>query len=417
MAAKAPRTDPFGELSPGEQALLSGRPLDLEPTAPVTVRGAFLRSLLAGEIDGAGGRSAIWVLDGLTVIGAVDLSGLEPGPVRALRLSDCRFEGAVCLDGLRLDSVLLQDCAASSVSMTGASLGRVVIDGLTTKGHLKLDGLVAASVEIRRSRIAGVVSFTDARIEGDLAVRASVLGTSRIALQGEHARIDRRLLLDRGVQCDGAVILTAASIDSLRVRGGATVAGPLSLGRARLGDCRVEAGAVTGAVSGGNLTVTADLNLGGEHRCDGGPAIDLSVLNVGGDFALGEGFSSDGPIRLSGCVVGGNLLLQGTLTVPRGAAVDVGRLRCGRLELGFVQLTGGVSLRQVDCAGLVLAGRYHCPADQTLHLGVACAGRVSLGTADRPTLVEGTLSLIGHRCHELAFRNLTVEAGGEGRWA
>lgn len=417
MAGTAEKTGATGELLAGERAVVGGQASGPANKGSVPVRGEILRSLLSGALPWPEGPPRRLVLTGLAVAGGLDIAGLGTMSVRSLRLVGCRFEGALVLDGLELESLELEDCEAPSLSLAQAAVGRVTFDRLSTRGHVKLDGLKAGSIELRRSRIAGVLSFAGVDTDGDLALRDSVVGTGKTALQGDHARIGRRLLLDRDARADGAVTLTAATIDSLKVRAGAVVGGPLVLGRACLGDVRIEAGARLASILGGNLKVAADLVVESEHRCEGGPAIDLSVLEVAGDVLLGAGFLSDAPVRLSGCVIGGALTLRGGLTVAAGNGLDISRLRCGRLELDFGLLEGGISLRQVECAGLVLAGEYRCPADLPLHLGVHCSGRVSLGAGERSTRIAGTLSLIGHRCQEMTFRNLEIKAGTEGRWA
>lgn len=398
-------------LSAGERALIDGSPSPGE--APVEVRGAVLRDLLSGVRAWPGRPTGEIVLTGLTVLGGLEMEGLAGG---RLRFVGCRFEGGLSLPGAQLERLGLEDCEASSVSLEGARIGRLQLDRLTTRGHLRLDGLTGAMVQLKGSRIGGVMSFADAQIAGDLALRDSAVGTGKVALSGDHARIGRRLLLDRDVRAEGTVSLTAATIDSLRIRAGAQVSGALVLGRASLGEVRIEAGSRLAALVGGNLKVGADLVIESEHR-HASPAIDLSLLEVAGDLVLGDGFDGAAPVRLTGCAIGGNLLLRGSLRVGTGAALDVSRLRCGRLEVDFGLLEGGVSLRQVDCAGMVLAGAYRCPVDLPLHLGVHCTGRASLGSGERPTHIAGTLSLIGHRCGELALRGLTIEAAAEGRWA
>jgi hypothetical protein len=399
------------DLLAGERAILTGSLQAGE--GGVEVRGAVLCELLTGARAWPGRPNSDVVLTGLTILGGLEIEGLA---VAGLRFVGCRFEGALTLTDGRVDRLDLEDCSASTVSLEAGRIGRLRIDRLTTRGHLRLDGLVAGMVDLRGSRIGGMLSFSDAEIAGDLALRASVVGTGKVAVVGDHARIARRLLLDRDVRAEGSVTLTAAKIDSLRIRAGARIAGSLALGRAGLGEIRIEAGARLGAVVGGNLKVAGDVVIESEHG-DTASGIDLSLLEVAGDLVLGEGFASAAPVRLTGCAVGGNLLLRGSLRVGAGAALDVSRLKCGRLELDFALLEGGVSLRHVDCAGMVLAGTYRCPADLPLHLGVHCAGRASLGSGERPTRIDGALSLIGHRCGELVLRGLTIAAATEGRWA
>jgi cytoskeletal protein CcmA (bactofilin family) len=433
-----------GGLLPGEQALLEaiGDPAEAAAAAAGgEVRGAFLAALLRG--DGAPWRAPLPVplhVSGITVSGPLRLEGLrEEG---RLHFERCDFPAALCGDGVSLESLAFTDCRIAAASFRGARLRQVRLERVEVGGHLAMDDLVADRVSLIDSRVRGMLSLAAARVERDLSVTGSRIGTGKKALQADHLFVGRTIRLGsaQGGECraDGAVSLMAARFEALLIE--AAIEGPLDLrrtvseavvagaratlgtvllDRAALGDLEIADGVrVDGTVAGANIIVGGDFRMGGRHSCCEAPAaIDLAGARIAGDLRFTEAFRADGPIRLHGGSVGGNLIFKGQVAVTAGNGLDLRALDCVRLEIGFSDFTGGISVRHGECSGLVVAGRYSCPPDYPLHLGTSCSGRVTIGAPGVATEIAGTLSLIGLSCHELSLRRLSIAAWAEGRWA
>lgn len=403
-----------------------------------TVTARFLESVLA---PGAVALPPLVLLENLTIEGPLRLDLGDDWRGRELCLRGCRLDDRLRVAG-GLRRLTLADCEAPSISLRRATVDVLEIDRLASPGHLQLEELQARDLRVRRSNIGGMVALDGAAIGGALVLESSRIGSGKAALQADRVTVGRVLRLGGGeapLVLDGAVGLTGARVQRLATQGdtrceagldlrrariesvaigpGARL-GPVLLDRAELGDLEIAAGAtLVGPVAGDGVVVAGALSFGGEHSVGQGVAIDLTGARVAGALRLHDSFDGRGLVRLAGCEIGGPTILRGRLTVAGGNGLDLSRVQLARLEIDFGAFEGGVSIRQSTCTGLLLAGAYRCPADLPLHLGLACSGRVSLGAPGRATRVDGALSLIGHSCHELTVRGLTVTAAEEGRWA
>lgn len=428
-------------LAPGEEALLDAFDHPEACSPPFEVRGAFLSALLRnGGEPWRGPLPARLRLSGLKIAGPVRI---DAGPEeRQLHFDGCDFGAGLIGDGAVLDTLDLTDCRLAAASLRGARLRRLRLERVALGGHLVLDDLSACLLSLNASRLRGMLSLASARIERDLIVTASRIGTGKKALQADHIAVGRTIRLgaaeDEECRLEGAVSLVAARFDALllgaaldgpldlrRAAGEAVVAeagaslGPVLLDRAVLGDLNIAEGAcVRGPLQGANVAIAGHLKSSGHHLCAGAPAaIDLAGARIAGDLRLGDAFVADAPIRLHGGSIGGDIVLRGQVAVAAGDGLDMRGLKCGRLETGFTDFAGGISIRHTGCSGLALTGRYRCPADYPLHLGASCSGRIAIGSSAAPTDIAGTLSLIGASCDELALRRLAIVAPAEGRWA
>ncbi len=403
-----------------------------------------LQAVLAGP-QGADLPARVTV-DGLSVSGPLRLRLSTPDwAERELEIRNCRFDGRVSLSGSRVARLSLMDCEAPALSLRGCAADVVVVERLNTPGHLTMQDIQAGRVRVSGARISGMVCLDGAAIVETVAITDSRIGSAKMAVRAEAAVLGRGIRLGDeraggtleldgaislagsrvhsvdlagGVRCSGVLDLARARVETLTIRTGAHVGG-IRLDRAELGDVELCAGAgIDGPVDGDGVVVAGRLRLGAEHRPGGDLlALDLSGARIGGGLDFGDGFDSDRPVRLAGCEVGGNVTFAGRLAGAEGNALDVTRLETARLELRFRELTGGVSIRQSRCTGLMVSGSYVCPPDFPLHLGLACAGRAALGAAGRKTAIIGTLSLIDLSCHELNVRRLRIDAAQTGRWA
>lgn len=432
-----------GKLLPGEQALLAALANPSMAAAEgIEVRGDFLGALLSG--DGAPWRGPLperLHFSGMTVSAALRLTGLKPGC--RLHFDRCMLQGPLSCDGARLESLEFAGCRLAAASFRGADVRRLRMERVEVGGHLSMDDLAAGSLSLVDSRVRGMLSLVSARIERDLLLNGSRIGTGKKAIQADHIIVGRTIHLGAGKKdgqaclADGAVSLVASRFEALLIEGeiegaldlrrsiseavlvrGGSSLGAVLLDRAGFGDFEIEDGArLGGALEASNINVGGDFRMGGRHECPGAEAaVDLAGARIAGDLRFGDAFSANAPIRMQSCSVGGNLAFKGRVAVDGGNGLDLRDVRCGRLEIGFADFAGGISARHGECLGLVLSGAYRCPADYPLHLGLACSGRVAIGSAGAVTEIVGTLSLIGLRCHELILRRLSVAAPAEGRW-
>ncbi|HEX8668012.1 MAG TPA: hypothetical protein VF727_06540 [Allosphingosinicella sp.] len=353
------------------------------------MNGAFVASLIRGGlVEGP--------LADVEIEGGLDLIGLERAD-QILSLSRCRIRGAVDLAGASLRSVHLRDCQLAALLTDGADIG----------GDLLIEGC-------RIGPAADALSATGARVRQALRIcghgtTVSVVEGATCLAKGRFGRV----CIDGTIE--GALDLGRSVFEALELASGARL-GSLAIGRAEAGNVHAAPGAtVLGRCDLRGISISGDLDLGGRHEVTRGPALELSSGRIGGDLHLRDGFSASGPIEIAGLTVAGDVRLGGIL---RGGphALDARLLECGRLELTFASVEGGLSFRQTRCSGLVVAGHYRMPAGQPLHLGIECSGRTAIGAPGRPFVLEGTLSLIGHRCRELVLRTATIAALSDGPW-
>jgi hypothetical protein len=359
-------------VSRDERALLDrwrGKTEHESASEPLKVRGAFL----AGLIRDAPPEGPI---AGLEIDGGIDLRRLiETGA--AITLRNCTIRGPLDLTDASLRSVHLVQCEVGVLIVDGAVIGADLLAESCRIGP-GVTAISAVGVRLGQAlRLRGEAGSALAA-EGALDLRRSSVGLLDL---GEGARL-------------GPIRLRGATVGEIRAARGATVAGSMDLRGA---------------------SISGDLVLASRHECAQAPVLGLSRAVIGGDFRLEEDFTAIGAIEIAGLVVAGDVRLGGTL---RGGlnGLDARRLDCARLELTFAEADGAVSVRQSRCSGLVLTGRYRTPAEQPLHLGVDCSGRTAIGAPGRPFVLEGTLSLIGHRCRELVLRAATIAAAPDGAW-
>ncbi len=331
-----------------------------------SVRGEVLAALLLGACPAVPGAVAALRLAGARITGELRF---DHGTVSSLLfLRDCRFEGAIVLDGAVAESIDLSGSRLVTLSAYGARVRgtfdlrdtvvggadgvAVHADGIRIDGGLLVNRCVTnGSFDLIHAEIAGQVAFVDAQLRsagpggvclnaGGMRVGRSLLA-QRLRTRGElrlpGAQIGSSLLLT-GAQLDGdgadalyAPWLSVASETALRLH----VADPVrsehgedadrpftARGTVQLISARLRGGL---DCSGAQLTATA-----------GRPALEADRMVVEGSLLLTAGFHTEGEIRLTAATVSGHLDIRG-LDSPKAV-----------LMLQAASAAGGIHDR-IDC--------------------------------------------------------------------
>jgi len=238
------------------------------------------------------------------------------------------------------------------------SLGRARIGGsLQLRGRFRAIGRITLS----GAQVGGVVDCTDGQVEGGAgeAIDAAGIEVGADLLLRGRFRSTGRIRLDSGriaglLDCDGATVshpegqaLTASNLtveadvrfDDERTPEHFTATGEVCLTGSRIGGSVICAG---GSFTGPSA------NTPGCGQIPGGPALDLSDTEVGGNLWITQDTTVTGNLRLVRCRIRGDLsfrgaTLDGTLSA-RGMAVDGNfswarcRVRPQRMDLRRAQV-------------------------------------------------------------------------------
>ncbi|MFG2619701.1 membrane-associated oxidoreductase [Streptomyces sp. NPDC048507] len=257
-----------------------------------TVRAEVLRALLLGAGPAEEGRVAGLKVKGAKIVGKFDLRyATVDHPVR---LRDCWFERAPLMFGAQLKALVL---------------GYSTLPGLTA-ATLRVDVVLRLSC----CRITGPVRLQGAKINGGLFLQGAVIGPVAGEETGEEAD-------EPPLQLNHAEVGTDIIANDLTVHGqlrlnGATVAGQISLDRARL-------------------------------LAPGGIALHAETLTVGTDLRA-QRLEARGTVNLTGSRIPGQLnLAHATFTNPGGVALRASSCAVGEMWLrGCEQVRGLVNLRR-----------------------------------------------------------------------
>jgi hypothetical protein len=277
-----------------------------------------------------------------------------------LHFERCDFPAALCGDGVGWRRSPSPTAGSPPPPFEGARLRQVRLERVEVGGHLALDDLVADRVSLAGSRVRGCCRWSRRGSSAISSLPGSRLGTGKRALQADHAVVGRTIRLgsaqDPECRADGAVSLVAARFEALLIE--AAIEGPLDLrrsvseavvaGRPRVAprpaprprgargfrDRRRRTGGRTGGR--GECLGQRHMRMGGRHSCRDSPAaVDLAGARIAGDLRFSDAFRADGPIRLHGGSIGGNLVFKGQVAVPAGNGLDLRALDCGGWRSAF----------------------------------------------------------------------------------
>ncbi|MFF4371054.1 membrane-associated oxidoreductase [Streptomyces sp. NPDC001594] len=246
-----------------------------------TVRAEVLAALLLGS-PGPVGQVAELNVKGVRITGKLNLKYADVE--HAIRLRSCWFERKPQLFGARLRAVALTDSA-----LPGLTASTVSVD---------------LALRLTGCRVTGPVRLAGARITGSLFLQDAVI---RPAEPTAEARADADEPDEPPLQLEQAEIGTDLVADGLTVHGqfrvnGATVAGGISLDRARL-------------------------------LAPGGIALHAETVSVGTDLR-GHRLEAEGMINLTGARIPGQLMLtRARLANPGGVALRASSCAIGELWL------------------------------------------------------------------------------------
>ncbi|MQA62027.1 MAG: oxidoreductase [Actinophytocola sp.] len=247
-------------------------------------------------------------------------TGREPGkPDAAIVLTDAVVQGSVVLSRSEIEYEKGKAIQADRLSVSGALLAY----RLATVGQVRLPGL----------RTGGNVNFSGSRLHNPRGIALNLTGahiSGSLLCENESGRRDQQDQPQR-FSAEGVLFVPGARIDGDLVLRGAKL-------RVRPG------GAVRNAA-------WRDAMRSGDPSVDPWPAIVGDRMRLDGNLACGDGFSSDGTLRLVNAVIGGSVrLANGEIKVARREQPAPQYDRA--LHLDGSEISG-----DVQAAGLVTEGQ------------------------------------------------------------
>ncbi|MDV6011070.1 oxidoreductase [Haloechinothrix sp. LS1_15] len=357
---------------------------------------------------------------GCYITGTLDLRGADLDVL--LRFHDCRFENPPDVREARLLGLIFQRCwlpALKARNLRSHNDVRLIDCQVVAADDRAMTAMGQGESMPSRSPQAAAVNLTDAAVDGSVVLTGSSLhNTGNVAMHAARLRVSGALLANRlmsrgeirmpGVRTGGNIDLSGAQLHSLdRVAldaSGASVGGLLicephqhdgngevatqgggqhpflTWGAVFLQHTRVHGDLL---LRGARLTIDPagdppsrswnDAVAAGDPDLDPRPAIAADRLRVDGNVECGEGFVSNGTVRMVNAIVGGSFhLARGRIMVRRGklppyydravhldgstiggdlqatSLVAAGQLRLGDLEIGGNLLAKGMRLNHPD---------------------------------------------------------------------
>ncbi|MFF0024755.1 hypothetical protein ACFYQQ_29960 [Streptomyces sp. NPDC005496] len=312
------------------------------------VRAAAVRRLLIAPPPPEPGHLARLRLRDVRVTGRLDLAEAVVGGT--LRLHNCRFTQAPCLDGASLGALEMRGCSLPGLSAVGLTTGwKCEISGCRVEGPTDLYG----------ASIGGTLHLEGSHLTG----RGERRGES--ALQLLCATVGGDIQAGTGLRVDGCADLRDTS-----------VRGSVVLTRAVLGN-------------------------------PAGTVLKANRLHIGGDLNGRGGLVAEGIVDLCDARVGGGVLFEGASlgagheTALRAHGIDVGaEFNCcdgftarGRLALSNITVRSKVSFADarvdVPAGRPALTSRRSTASELTLGLAPPARGTVDLSHT-RVTVLRGT---------------------------
>ncbi|MFE5136082.1 oxidoreductase [Streptomyces fagopyri] len=298
------------------------------------VRATVVRRLLLAPPPAEPGHLPRLRLRDVRISGRLDLA--EAVVAGTLRLRNCRFEQAPCLDGAALGALELRDCRLPGLSGVGVTIGgKCEITGCRVEGPTDLYGAsIGGTLHLEHSRLTG---HGERRGERALQLLCATIGGDIQAGAGFHVNGCTDL---RDTSVRGSVVLTGARLrnptgtalkanrlhigGNLSCRGGLVAEGTVDLCDARVG--------------GGALF--EDASLSAEH----GPALRAHGIDVGAEFNLCDGFTALGRLSMSSITVRSRFCFKdGLIDTPAGQPALISRRStASELDLRFREPVKGV---------------------------------------------------------------------------
>ncbi|MEU5695000.1 hypothetical protein [Actinosynnema sp. NPDC020468] len=342
-----------------------------------TIAAGDLRDLLARA------KPRMVALRSATITGVLDLEAGHLGfPVK---FRDCVFDRPPNLEQASLAGLYLTCCTLPGLHATQVSLsanliatgcvvtGEVTLNGAHVDGQVWLcgtrllnpgaDALAADGLVVRDDLLLtngfaaeGAVRMIGGEVGGRLrAERASFRNKGGVALDCAGLVVKEPVLWQSGCVVEGDVDLRWARFEGLLDCSGADIAGAVSADGLKVsGDvvlrCELNGGVdLTGCEIGGSLVLD-----GGRFTSRGRAALDLARAHIAQNLLCGKDFVADGKLVLTGATVDGHLRLAGEFKddvdlrqVTAGRFDDQGLTTEKRLRLNdFVY--GGLSAEGVD---------------------------------------------------------------------
>lgn len=317
----------------------------LDPAAR-SVRGAFIRALLLGQLAAGPARGLGVRARGLSIAGPIDLSGLgrEGAPLPPLALEAC---AAVEPDGIVLDitearlvGLALSDCALAHIKAVGATcLATLTLTGCRVSSRDPARGTDAA-LDLKGLHVEGSLDLYGLRpVEGRpspyLDLDRAVIARSLFLGRSELSRLD---LI--GAQVGGDIMLQGARVlappsthcvvaDRLRCAGNVMLDGGRFRGSVRL----------LGARIGGQLSATPFARPAPDEQ---GRTEDAALFVADGDALVCEAAEIGASVFLSSLGATGGLRFVDA--VIRGS-LNLDRAEMPQLRLAKAHVTGDINLR------------------------------------------------------------------------
>ncbi len=400
---------------------------DDEAWAEFTVPGAELADLIHLFPQG-GARRGIGIV-GVCVRGDMELMGMDLD--LPLMLVRCQIVG----------SLSMREATVRSLNLAGTVCRRVSASGLRTRGEAVFtDGFTAhGGLDLRHATIDGHLATTGARLGGD---------ATAVALNLDLTTIGAGAFLDR-TQTEGRIVLRNARVEgTLNCRDSILTARPVALDACGIsvgGDLRLDRSVVrapvwlVGATVGGQLACDAATL----HGLDGEGALVAQSLTATGGVFIEEGTTvRGGGLRFANATVGGQLRVAETTIEPDGTeALDLegatlaggvklgpGLVSHGELRLSALQAAGQVALKRVvvhqpdgvaiggDGAhfdgGLVVLGETIIEGSARFH-SVRVGNQLSFSEATFSSADDDAMSLDGARVDGDVFfdEGVTIDGG------
>jgi hypothetical protein len=232
-----------------------------------------------------------------------------------------------CFGDVRAPGASIEGQAILAESSFYGSIYAFAADG----AHFASD-LVAEGVETN-----GEFRIQGARVNGQLVLTSAVLRNGGdVALNLDGLQLDEELLLEDGFAADGVVRLNGASIDTVSVSGarfrnpGSVAISAESL-KVRGSFAMFGRSSISGEVRLLDASVTGQLSLEGAHLFNPNRVSLLADGLHAGNLRLGQGFVSDGGIRLVGARISSQCSFNGAVIKNSGdrAAVEAQNIGVG----------------------------------------------------------------------------------------
>ncbi len=337
-------------------------------------------------------------------------------------------DGSVSEDRVLQAQALRAVLRAGMLDPAKADPRGLIVIGAVVPGDLDLDHFVLRhGLSFIQCRFEGALSLAGARLGGAFVLRGSHLAglSGPWSLYAEGLQTDGTVRLDGGFSTAGAVSLGSARIGDQLVVDGADIGGATADGWSVFAQGLVADSDVhfqdkfvsSGGVTLGAAQIRGQLLMDGAAvgRTDAGWGLYAQGMQASSDVHLNDGFRTSGAVSLGGAHIRGQLIMDGAEvegTSIQGWALHLQNLRvdgsthlraplqvAGPVTLAGARLGGQFNMRGAQIDGVTDAGRslvaQGMQVDLVVYLdeGFECAGAVTL----HGSKVGAQLSMTGAR--------------------